>query len=471
MVFVPMAQAPPKAGAKELLYKFDRWVYILVVTKCKGNFAGSLSLWTSVFFRGRASNSQDSPKASPRAIFKWKNSVEPLQLLSNDDRWGKLNANMRQYVPLRTSMGQHWSLSAVQKKTAFVEQSWWPELNLFGSMRWCSFPWHTWHNLLLRLAQKNCCINLIDEFTSLLSPNVKVIFAASLSLWTSVFFRGRASNSQDSPKASPRAIFKWKNSVEPLQLLSQWMTGGENWMPTCANMCHYVPAWANIAVCQLCRKRQPLWSSHDGLNLTCLDQCDGVRSPGISSSQGRRKRIVVESEFDPWVYILVSPKMIYAGLPRKAFPRKHAFVDISVFWWLGKQRPRFAQGQPKGNFQWKNLIEPLKPLSEWMKGGESWTQTCTNVCLYVPAWANIAVCQLCRERQTFVEQSWWPELNVFGSMPWCSFPRHILLPRPAQKNCMARPLKKYSRGPSEFRNNIAGIISTGIFFNYSAPGV
>ena len=30
MVFVPMAQAPPKAGANELLYKFDPRVYILV---------------------------------------------------------------------------------------------------------------------------------------------------------------------------------------------------------------------------------------------------------------------------------------------------------------------------------------------------------------------------------------------------------------------------------------------------------
>ena len=187
------------------------------------------------------------------------------------------------------NMWQDCSLTAVQRKTAFVEHSWWPELKMFGSMPWCSFPWH---KLLPRLAQKNCCINLIDEFTSLLSPNVKVIFAGLLSLWTSVFFRGRASNSQDSPKASPRAIFKWKNSVEPLQLLSQWMTGGENWMPTCANMCHYVPAWANIAVCQLCRKKT-----------------------------------------------------------------------------------------------------------------------------------------------AFVEQSWWPELNLFGSMRWCSFPRHKLLPRPAQKNC------------------------------------
>ena len=97
-------------------------------------------------------------------------------------------------------------------------------------------------------------------------------------------------------------------------------------------------------------------------------------------------------------------KVIYAGLSGKAFPQKHAFVDISLFLWLGKQRPRFAQGQPKGLFQMKeldikNLIEPLKLFSQWMKGGESWTQTCTNMCLYVPALANIAVCQQCRERQ------------------------------------------------------------------------
>ena len=36
MVFVPMAQAPPKAGAKELLYKLDPLVYILVLAE--GNF-------------------------------------------------------------------------------------------------------------------------------------------------------------------------------------------------------------------------------------------------------------------------------------------------------------------------------------------------------------------------------------------------------------------------------------------------
>ena len=282
-------------------------------------------------------------QGQPKGYFQLKELHRTAKVYCSNECWLKGGEGEVCWVQC-ANMWQDCSLTAVQRKTAFVEHSWWPELKMFGSMPWCSFPWH---KLLPRLAQKNCCINLIDEFTSLLSPNVKVIFAGLLSLWTSVFFRGRASNSQDSPKASPRAIFKWKNSVEPLQLLSQWMTGGENWMPTCANMCHYVPAWANIAVCQLCRKRQPLWSSHDGLNLTCLDQCDGVRSPGISSSQGRRKRIVVESEFDPWVYILVSPKMIYAGLPRKAFPRKHAFVDISVFLWLRKQRHATAKIRPR----------------------------------------------------------------------------------------------------------------------------
>ena len=128
-----------------------------------------------------------------------------------------------------------------------------------------------------------------------------------------------------------------------------------------------VPTCGKIAVWQLCRERQRLWNSHDGLNLRCLDQCHGVRSHGTSSSQGWRKRIVVQSKFDPWVYILVFAEDDVAGLPRKAFSQKQAFVDISVFLWLRKQRPRFAQGQPKGYFQnWKNFIEQLKLILKWM---------------------------------------------------------------------------------------------------------
>ena len=80
-----------------------------------------------------------------------------------NERWRKLNANMRQYVPFRTNMGQHCSFSAVQGKTAFLEQSWWREFDMLGSMPWCSFPWH---KLLPRLTPKNCytvySLNLID---------------------------------------------------------------------------------------------------------------------------------------------------------------------------------------------------------------------------------------------------------------------------------------------------------------------
>ena len=42
-------------------------------------------------------------------------------------------------------------------------------------------------------------------------------------------------------------------------------------VPTCANMCHYVPAWANSAVCQLCGDRRPLWNSHDGVCINAME--------------------------------------------------------------------------------------------------------------------------------------------------------------------------------------------------------
>ena len=254
-----------------------------------------------------------------------------------------------------------------------------------------------------------------------------------------------------------------KNFIEPLKLLSQWMTGGESWLTPCTNMCPYVPACANIAVCQLCRERQPLveqswwaWTEnawinavvlvsmaqalpkagakwlyspnliheftslfsqnviyaglfgkafprkhtfvdisvflwlggtvmiHDGLNLTCLDQGHGVRSHGKSSSQSCCRRIIIrQSEFDPWVYILVSPKMIYGGWPRKAFSRKQAFVDINAFLWLRKQ-------------QWNS------------------------------------------------HDSWWPELNMFGSRPWCSFPWQKLVSKLVQKNCCINLIDEFT---------------------------
>ena len=112
---------------------------------------------------------------------------------------------------------------------------------------------------------------------------------------------------------------------------------------------------------------------HDGLNLKCLDQCHSARSHGTNSSQGWRKT-VVQSKIDPWVHILAlfSPKVISADLPRKAFSQKHAFVDISVFLWLRKQRPSFVQGQPKSYSQLKELHWRIKPHCSnecWLRSG------------------------------------------------------------------------------------------------------
>ena len=172
-----------------------------------------------------------------------------------------------------------------------------------------------------------------------------------------------------------------------------------------------LPTCGKIAVWQLCRERQPWWNSHDGPELKMLGSMPWCSFPWhnlLPRLVQKNCCINLIDEFTSWV----SPKATIAGSLRKAFLQKHAFVDISVFPPLGKQQPRFAQGQPMGYFQLKkldikNFIEPLKLLSQWMTGGESWMTPCTNMCPYVPACANIAVCQLCRERQPLVEQSWW----------------------------------------------------------------
>ena len=64
-----------------------------------------------------------------------------------------------------------------------------------------------------------------------------------------------------------------------------------------------------------------------------------------------------------------STNLLYVGLPRKAFPGKQAKVDTtlrlhtSVFLWLHKQEPRFAQGQPNGYFQMKELDRTTEPIA------------------------------------------------------------------------------------------------------------
>ena len=152
---------------------------------------------------------------------------------------------------------------------------------MFGSMPWCWFPWH---KLVPRLAQKNPHTTVwIWSMSSHLSCRRRWLLQVCLGKppmeigksrhWTSVFF---CREFHRATKAIAQMNADWK--VEKAQY-------AEFNVPTCGK----------IAVWQLCRERQPFWNSHDGLNLTCLDQCHGVGSHGTSSSQGWRKRIALKS--------------------------------------------------------------------------------------------------------------------------------------------------------------------------------
>ena len=116
-----------------------------------------------------------------------------------------------------------------------------------------------------------------------------------------------------------------------------------------------VPTCGTIAVWKLCRERQPWWKSHDGLNLRCLDQCCCVSFHGTSSSQGWRK-MVVQSKFDPWVYILVFAecdlyRFVWESLPTEAYLCWHQCFSV-VGQATAKIRPRPAHGLLSNERTW-----------------------------------------------------------------------------------------------------------------------
>ena len=149
---------------------------------------------------------------------------------------------------------------------------------------------------------------------------------------------------------------------------------------------------------QLCRERQPITVSktRDGLNLTCLDQCHGVRFHGTSTSQGWRKKTVCTVYSLDLIHeftSVFSSNLLYVGWPRKAFPGKQAKVDTGCT----SNAPRFAQGQPNGYFQMKELDRTTKPIArmnvEWKLEKAEFAEFNMSTC------GKIAVCQLCRGSQ------------------------------------------------------------------------
>ena len=176
-----------------------------------------------------------------------------------------------------------------------------------------------------------------------------------------------------------------------------------------------VPTCDKIAVWQLCKERQPLWNSHDGLNLTCLDQCHRVRSHGKSSSQSWRNRIVIQQsesilERTPTIAdsILVSDQtdlFSFAthgdeyGMPRKALPRKQAMVDTGhpCFSVVAQARAKILPRLAQGSCQVKELDRTTKANAEM---NADWKVEKAQYAEFnVPTCDKIAVWQLCKERQ------------------------------------------------------------------------
>ena len=136
------------------------------------------------------------------------------------------------------NMWQHCSLTAVQRKTAFVEESWWPELNLFGCHGVRSHGTSSSQGWRKRIVIYTLySLNLIHEFTSVFSTNLLYVGLpgkafpgkqAKVDTGHQCFSVVAQATPQDSPKASPMAMFKWKNLIGQLNPLLERMLN-ESW--------------------------------------------------------------------------------------------------------------------------------------------------------------------------------------------------------------------------------------------------
>ena len=123
-----------------------------------------------------------------------------------NERWRKLNANMHQLIcAIPCQHGPTLQFVSCAKKTAFLEQSWWLEFDVFGSMPWCSLAdanallyslqskFDRWVYILV-FAEGDCCRFAQGKLSPCLCGHQCYCVVVH----------------QDSPKASPRAIFKWQ---------------------------------------------------------------------------------------------------------------------------------------------------------------------------------------------------------------------------------------------------------------------
>ena len=142
----------------------------------------------------------------------------------------------------------------------------------FGSMPWCSFPWH----------------------------------------WTPVFFCGCASNALRFAQGQPKGYFQMKElerTDEPIARMNV------EWKLEKAEYAEFnLPTFGNIAVWQLCRERQPFcrtvmmaWIWHFGINAMVFVPM--AQAP--PKADAKELLYSLQSKFDPWpwfyIYIHLHP--------------------------------------------------------------------------------------------------------------------------------------------------------------------
>ena len=104
-----------------------------------------------------------------------------------------------------------------------------------------------------------------------------------------------------------------------------------------------------------------------------------------------------------------------AGLPWKACPPKQASayvysLDISVFLWLRKQRPKIRARPVQGYFRMKDVDRRIEAIAQ--VNVESKEEKVERAEFNVPTCGHIAVCQRCRDRQI---QSLFPTSSLFST--------------------------------------------------------
>ena len=150
-------------------------------------------------------------------------------------------------------------------------------------------------------------------------------------------------------------------------------------MPTCANMCHYAPRWANIAVCS-CAEKDSLF---------------------VPMAQAPPKASAKESLYSLNLIRVYITKVIYAGLPKERFPTEACLCGHECFSVVAQATAKICPRPAKGYFQRKEFDRTTEAIVQM---NEMWRKLNANMRQYVSLRAKMGQhcsLQLCRERQPF----------------------------------------------------------------------